>query len=71
MRKAFNLVMRVVSTLLGVLMVAMGIVWMLQGLDDGGRARALEDLRVTLAAHETSDGVLYDSATWTISGTRR
>jgi uncharacterized membrane protein len=33
MRKGFNVVMRVVSTLLGVLMVAMGLVWMLQGLD--------------------------------------
>jgi len=33
MRNAFNVVMRVVSTLLGVLMVAMGVVWMLQGLD--------------------------------------
>jgi hypothetical protein len=31
--KVFNVVMRVVSTLLGVLMVAMGVVWMLQGLD--------------------------------------
>jgi hypothetical protein len=33
MRKVFNVVMRVVSTLLGVLMIAMGVVWMLQGLD--------------------------------------
>ncbi len=33
MRKVFNVVMRVVSTLLGVLMVAMGVVWILQGLD--------------------------------------
>jgi hypothetical protein len=33
MHKVFNVVMRVVSTLLGVLMVAMGVVWMLQGLD--------------------------------------
>jgi hypothetical protein len=33
MRAAFNLVMRGVSTLLGVAMVAMGIVWMLQGLN--------------------------------------
>jgi hypothetical protein len=33
MRKVFNVVMRGVSTLLGVLMVAMGVVWMLQGLD--------------------------------------
>ena len=33
MRNAFNLFMRGVSTLLGVMMVAMGIVWVLQGLD--------------------------------------
>jgi hypothetical protein len=33
MRNAFNLIMRGVSTLLGVAMVAMGIVWMLQGLN--------------------------------------
>jgi hypothetical protein len=33
MRKAFNIVMRVVSTLLGVLMIAMGVVWTLQGFD--------------------------------------
>jgi hypothetical protein len=33
MRKVFNAVMRVVSTLLGALMVATGVVWMLQGLD--------------------------------------
>lgn len=30
--KAFNGIMRVVSSLLGLLMVAMGGVWMLQGL---------------------------------------
>lgn len=33
MRKAFNAVMRVVSSLIGLLMVAMGVVWMLQGLN--------------------------------------
>ncbi|MBS0331899.1 MAG: hypothetical protein JSS35_03970 [Proteobacteria bacterium] len=33
MRRAFNLVMRAVSTLLGLLMVFMGSVWILQGLD--------------------------------------
>ena len=32
MRNIFNIVMRVVSTLLGVLLVCMGGVWMLQGL---------------------------------------
>jgi hypothetical protein len=33
MRSAFNIVMRIVSSLLGVLMVCMGGVWVLQGLD--------------------------------------
>jgi SAM-dependent methyltransferase len=38
--------------------------WMLQGLDDEGRTRALDNLRRTLSAHDTGYGVLYDSATW-------
>ncbi|HEY8002646.1 MAG TPA: hypothetical protein VIE16_00370 [Phenylobacterium sp.] len=33
MRNAFNIVMRVVSTLVGVLMVCLGGIWMLQGLN--------------------------------------
>ena len=33
MRAAFNVIMRIVSTLLGVVMIAMGSVWILQGLD--------------------------------------
>ena len=33
MREIFNVVMRIVSTLLGVLLAAMGCVWILQGLD--------------------------------------
>jgi hypothetical protein len=33
MRSAFNFIMRIVSSLIGVAMVAMGIVWMLQGLN--------------------------------------
>jgi len=44
--------------------------WMLQGLDDDGRARALDDLHRTLAAHLTDEGVLFQSATWTINATR-
>jgi hypothetical protein len=32
MRRTFNGVMRAVSTLLGLLMIAMGTVWILQGL---------------------------------------
>jgi hypothetical protein len=33
MKAAFNVVMRVVSSLLGVLMVLLGGIWILQGLD--------------------------------------
>ena len=33
MRNIFNIVMRIVSSLLGVLVVAMGCIWMLQGLN--------------------------------------
>jgi hypothetical protein len=33
MRSTFNIVMRIVSTLLGVLMVAAGTIWMLQGMN--------------------------------------
>jgi SAM-dependent methyltransferase len=46
---------------------ALGLMgWMLHGLDDIGRARALDNLRATLAAHDTGRGVLYESATWII-----
>ena len=44
--------------------------WMLDGLDDTGRARALGSLRATLAAHDTGHGVQYGSAAWTIQATR-
>ena len=44
--------------------------WMLQGLDETGRARAVDALRATMAAHETSDGVVLGSAAWTIRATR-
>ena len=33
MRNAFNMIMRIVSSLLGLLPVALGGVWMLQGLN--------------------------------------
>ena len=33
MGRAFNAIMRVVSTLIGLLMIAVGTVWMLQGLN--------------------------------------
>jgi SAM-dependent methyltransferase len=43
--------------------------WMLEDLDDGGKQRAVDDLRATLAAHETSNGVVYDSAVWLVRAT--
>jgi SAM-dependent methyltransferase len=44
--------------------------WMLEGLDEPSRARAQDALRATIEAHQTADGVLYDSAVW-ITGARR
>jgi len=44
--------------------------WMLTGLDATGRARALGDLRATIDAHDTHDGVLFEAATWTIRAIR-
>lgn len=39
---------------------------MLQGLDEETRERALDELRATLAAHETGEGVLLGSRAWLI-----
>jgi SAM-dependent methyltransferase len=44
--------------------------WLLRDLDDAGRARALENLRTTLAAHATSGGVTFGSAAWLIRARR-
>jgi SAM-dependent methyltransferase len=44
--------------------------WMLDGLDDRGRAGAVDALRATMAAHETGEGVVFGSAAWTIRATR-
>jgi SAM-dependent methyltransferase len=45
--------------------------WMLQGLDDAGRARAIDALHATMAAHETPDGVRFGSAAWITQATRQ
>ena len=45
--------------------------WMLDGLDDDGRTRAIDDLRATMAAHASPDGVFFDSAAWLIHASRR
>jgi SAM-dependent methyltransferase len=45
--------------------------WMLEDLDDDERARAVDALHATMAAHETADGVNFDSAIWLIRATRQ
>jgi SAM-dependent methyltransferase len=43
---------------------------MVKDLDADTRARALDKLRVSMAAHHTDRGVLYDSAAWLIEARR-
>jgi SAM-dependent methyltransferase len=45
--------------------------WMLDGLDEEGRARALDDLRRRLSAHTTDAGVEFSSAAWLITARSR
>ncbi|MBI3969607.1 MAG: class I SAM-dependent methyltransferase [Chloroflexi bacterium] len=40
---------------------------LLNGLDETGKFRALEELRATLAAHDTGAGVRFDSCAWLIT----
>jgi SAM-dependent methyltransferase len=44
--------------------------WILDGLDDAGRARGLAALRASLAAHADKVGVAYPSAAWLVTATR-
>lgn len=44
--------------------------WMLDGLDDTARRRALDALRASLDAHETPDGVVYESGFWLVTARR-
>ncbi|WP_030857051.1 class I SAM-dependent methyltransferase [Streptomyces sp. NRRL F-2747] len=44
--------------------------WMLDGLDERDRRRAVDALRSTLTAHESGTGVLYASAAWIIRAAR-
>jgi SAM-dependent methyltransferase len=44
--------------------------WMLSGLDEAGRASAIDGLRATMSAHETAEGVVFGSAAWIIRATR-
>jgi SAM-dependent methyltransferase len=43
---------------------------MLADLDADARARALDNLRATVADHQTGRGVLYDSAAWLVEARR-
>jgi SAM-dependent methyltransferase len=50
---------------------ALGLLgWMLEGIDESGRARALAALRATVTDHSTADGVVYESGTWLIRAQR-
>lgn len=44
---------------------------MLQDLDDAARASAIESLKATMGAHETSDGVEFGSAAWLVTAQRQ
>ena len=44
--------------------------WMMDGLDEAGKAGAVTALRNTMAAHETTDGVYLGSAVWIITATK-
>jgi len=44
--------------------------WMLEGLDEDGRARGVDALADVMSGHETPEGVFFDSAGWTIAATR-
>ena len=44
--------------------------WMLAGLDGNRRGQGLDNLRATVTAHGTGQGVLYQSAAWLIRATR-
>ena len=44
--------------------------WMLGGLDDTGRERALDALSATVTAHASSDGITFASGAWLIRAVR-
>lgn len=46
------------------------LAWMLEDLDDQDRSDATEALRASIDAHQTADGVLYESAAWIITAAR-
>ena len=43
------------------------VLMMLADLNEPAKARALDNLRATIAAHERPDGVVFRSAAWVIT----
>jgi SAM-dependent methyltransferase len=43
---------------------------MLEGLDEAMKAQGLDNLRATIAAHETPEGVIFGSASWVVMARR-
>ena len=44
--------------------------WMLDGLDEDGRSRAIDDLRARIRAHHGPGGVTFGSACWLVTALR-
>ena len=44
--------------------------WMLDGLGDDQRGRALDALRATISKRQTTGGVVYESRAWLIRARR-
>ena len=44
--------------------------WLLEGVDDAGRAEAMDNLRTAFEAAETTEGVLLGSSAWVITATK-
>ena len=45
--------------------------WLLEGVDDAGRAQAMENLRIVFKEAETPEGVLLGTSAWLIRGAKR
>ena len=45
--------------------------WLLEGVDEAGRAQAMDNLHAAFKAAETEEGVLLGSSAWVISATKR
>src|SRR5438270_554173 len=46
------------------------VLMMLADLDEASKAKALDNLRATVAAHETADGVIFRSAAWVVTASQ-